>query len=58
MEPLVDDINMKEYINNPRLLRGGSFYYPPADVRSACRIGLRPSVRDTGSGFRPSRTYD
>ena len=48
---------MKEYINNPRVLRGGAFYYPPAAVRSACRIGLRPSVQDTGSGFRPSRTY-
>ena len=41
---ILDDIYMKEYINNPRLLRGGAFYYPPAYVRSAAV---------SGSGRRP-----
>ena len=52
-----DDINMKEYINNTRLLRGGSFNDRPAFVRSANRIGNRPSDRFSTIGFRPSRTY-
>ncbi len=54
-----DDINMIESVSekNPRLLRGGAFYYHPAYVRSAYRNRIAPAYRDSGSGFRPSRTY-
>jgi eukaryotic-like serine/threonine-protein kinase len=41
----------------PRLLRGGSYYFQPALVRSAFRPGIVPSDRSTYFGFRPSRTY-
>jgi formylglycine-generating enzyme required for sulfatase activity len=56
---MIDNINISEYINNtnPRLLRGGAFLNPPADVRSAYRFGLAPALRVTIYGFRPSRTY-
>ena len=47
-----------EYINeNPRILRGGSFYYRPALVRSAYRDRDTPSSRATNGGFRLARTY-
>jgi eukaryotic-like serine/threonine-protein kinase len=53
-----DDINNIEYVTvNPRLLRGGGFYYPAVYVRSAFRTGHAPSVRISGNDFRPSRTY-
>jgi eukaryotic-like serine/threonine-protein kinase len=42
----------------PRLLRGGAFFYLPAYVRSASRIGLAPSIRDADYGFRLARTYN
>ena len=46
---LYDFINTSESIHekNPRLLRGGSFNYLPAVVRSAYRGRVAPSVRDT-----------
>jgi formylglycine-generating enzyme required for sulfatase activity len=40
------------------MLRGGSFFDLPALVRSAIRNWYAPANRDTGTGFRPSRTYD
>jgi formylglycine-generating enzyme required for sulfatase activity len=47
-----------EHINeNPRLLRGGSFYNHPANVRSARRTRNAPSYLDSLNGFRPARTY-
>jgi formylglycine-generating enzyme required for sulfatase activity/tetratricopeptide (TPR) repeat protein len=55
-----DIININEYLNDriPRLLRGGSFMYPPALVRSANRNLYAPSNRNASNvGFRPSRTY-
>ena len=54
-----DIINISESINekNPRLLRGGSFYDRPADVRSAYRDWDAPANRSTDDGFRPARTY-
>jgi len=54
-----DIINIYESIveKNPRLLRGGSLLNPRADVRSAYRLGIAPSLRGTSLGFRPSRTY-
>jgi eukaryotic-like serine/threonine-protein kinase len=53
------DINISRHIANqdPRLLRGGSFNYPPANVRSASRYGYAPALRSSSDGFRPSRTY-
>ncbi len=42
---------------NLRYMRGGSFLFPPADVRSAYRSGNTPSVRGGGDCFRPARTY-
>ena len=54
-----DDINILLSINekNPRLLRGGSFDFHPAVVRSADRVWNAPSDRLADCGFRPSRTY-
>jgi serine/threonine protein kinase/formylglycine-generating enzyme required for sulfatase activity/tetratricopeptide (TPR) repeat protein len=55
----IDDIYMSEYITDKsiRLLRGGSFYFPPADVRSAYRFWCAPALRYADYGFRPARTY-
>ena len=54
----IDHIKIQEYVSeNPRLLRGGTFGNQPASVRSAYRLRDAPSNRDTGNGFRPSRTY-
>ena len=54
-----DAINISESIieENPRLLRGGSFNYPPALVRSASRVWNAPSFRSIFYGFRLARTY-
>jgi formylglycine-generating enzyme required for sulfatase activity len=49
MNALVDD-------SIPRLLRGGAFTFLPANVRSAYRNVIQPSLRGTSYGFRPSRT--
>jgi formylglycine-generating enzyme required for sulfatase activity len=56
---VVDNINIQLYINSstPRLLRGGSFGYLPANVRSANRVRSAPALRLIIYGFRPSRTY-
>ena len=53
-----DNIKLCEYINdaNFRPLRGGTFFYIPAYVRSAVRRPFGPSYRDIFIGFRPSRT--
>ncbi len=42
---------------SPRLLRGGSFDYRAALVRSANRVGYSPAYRFTDHGFRPARTH-
>ena len=42
---------------HPRILRGGSFFYRPALVRSAFRDGVAPSNRYSDGGFRLARTY-
>ena len=54
-----DFINISESIieKNPRLLRGGSFLYPPAFVRSTYRYRFAPAFPVYSLGFRPSRTY-
>ena len=54
-----DFINISESIveKNPRILRGGSFYFQPALVRSAYRLWNAPAYRGYSLGFRPSRTY-
>ncbi len=55
-----DIINRYESIveKNPRLLRGGTFFDPPAHIRSAYRSWVVPSVRISTYGFRLSRTYN
>src|SRR5262249_38763652 len=53
-ESLSDDI----IDGTPRLLRGGTFYCPPALVRSACRAALAPWKRFSDYGFRLARTYN
>jgi serine/threonine protein kinase/formylglycine-generating enzyme required for sulfatase activity/tetratricopeptide (TPR) repeat protein len=54
-----DTIYMSENLSDKsiRLMRGGSFYFPPADVRSAYRFPCAPAFRYADYGFRPSRTY-
>jgi formylglycine-generating enzyme required for sulfatase activity/tetratricopeptide (TPR) repeat protein len=54
-----DTIHMSEYLSDKsiRLMRGGSFYFPPADVRSAYRFPCAPAFRYADYGFRPARTY-
>jgi len=56
---LSDVISIYAYVNpaHPRLLRGGSFDYLPALVRSAIRMRALPRSRNSNYGFRPSRTY-
>ena len=53
-----DKITIYEYIKDahPRVLRGGTFFYIPAYVRTAVRRFVAPSYRDIWIGFRPSRT--
>ena len=41
-----------------RVLRGGTFGVAPALLRSAVRNRYQPTVRGTGNGLRPARTYD
>ncbi len=38
--------------NNPKLLRGGSWYFIPRDCRSAARLRATPDVRSYYIGFR------
>ena len=40
-----------------RVLRGGSFYYPQMNVRSANRTGFATTYRDYDVGFRVARTF-
>ena len=40
-----------------RVLRGGSFAYGAADVRSSNRSVIQPDSRNGSSGFRVARTY-
>ena len=40
----------------PRVMRGGAFFYPPQNVRSAFRGNDVPVHRDQYIGFRPART--
>jgi eukaryotic-like serine/threonine-protein kinase len=54
MESTRDDILD---IRIPRLVRGGSFIYPPAYVRSAYRDRYAPTDRNSFNGFRLARTY-
>jgi Sulfatase-modifying factor enzyme 1 len=42
----------------PRVMRGGSFLFPTADLRCANRNWVRPSYRNYNVGFRVARTLD
>src|SRR5262249_9204449 len=58
----IEDIEDKEDIkyikdDNRRLLRGGSFDYLAAIVRSANRTWVPPGFRYNYIGFRPARTF-
>jgi formylglycine-generating enzyme required for sulfatase activity len=54
-----DTISEYEYITekSSRVLRGGTFYYPAASVRSAYRAWNAPADRLSNYSFRPARTY-
>jgi formylglycine-generating enzyme required for sulfatase activity len=54
-----DNIDISESINEriPRLLRGGTYYYRPAVLRSANRDWVAPAFRSSSYGFRPAMTY-
>lgn len=41
---------------NSRMIRGGTFYSQPADLRSALRNFYRPGLRNFANGFRVART--
>jgi formylglycine-generating enzyme required for sulfatase activity len=54
-----DNTNLLSVIldKDPRLLRGGAFFYPAGIVRSPNRYRIVPWYHDFDSGFRPARTY-
>jgi formylglycine-generating enzyme required for sulfatase activity len=54
-----EDAEDKNPINDrtSRMLRGGSFLFPRAGVRSAIRFWNRPTRLDPYMGFRPARTF-
>ena len=41
---------------NSRVVRGGSWFDNPQDIRIACRVGNAPEFRDKYIGFRVGRT--
>jgi formylglycine-generating enzyme required for sulfatase activity len=50
---------MSDIINeDPRMIRGGAFLFPPAYSRSAFRSWFTPSQLDPACGFRLARTYN
>jgi eukaryotic-like serine/threonine-protein kinase len=55
----IDSINGNEVVvgKTPRILRGGTFYRQPANVRSAYRGWNGPVDRSYYSGFRLCKTY-
>ncbi|HTU88939.1 MAG TPA: SUMF1/EgtB/PvdO family nonheme iron enzyme [Gemmataceae bacterium] len=56
----VEDDTEDSYIINiqePRVLRGGSFDYLASNVRCAGRIRYVPAHHDVDLGFRPARTF-
>jgi serine/threonine protein kinase/formylglycine-generating enzyme required for sulfatase activity/Flp pilus assembly protein TadD len=55
-----DVINRLEIIiekDNPRVLRGSTFYSQPPNMRSADRSWFAPSRRNIYNGLRPARSY-
>jgi formylglycine-generating enzyme required for sulfatase activity len=51
-----DGLATSEVASCLRVIRGGSWYDKPQDVRSADRNAVRPVNRYGGSGFRVART--
>jgi formylglycine-generating enzyme required for sulfatase activity len=58
-EAVSDNMNASSFTKDKdsRLLRGGTFSYLAALVRSAFRIRNAPAIRFILYGFRPARTY-
>jgi formylglycine-generating enzyme required for sulfatase activity len=58
-EAISEDLGSTEPVVDTelRVLRGGSFNYPPSFVRAAGRINLVPTYSNINIGFRPVRTY-
>ena len=54
-----EDIEDKWQITDKRsrVLRGGSFYSPASNVRSATRASSAPAYRASNIGFRGARTF-
>jgi formylglycine-generating enzyme required for sulfatase activity len=55
VEDVEDTKDITDKLN--RVLRGGSFFSQPRNVRSADRNWNVPTTRFTGVGFRPARTF-
>jgi eukaryotic-like serine/threonine-protein kinase len=55
---IVDDITTEDSTIINRVLRGGAFYLPAADLRSAFRGSNAPTHRNTDDGFRIARTVE
>ena len=54
--PLEDPVNRRK--SNGHVLRGGSWYDPPRNVRSASRDERKPSDQSVGVGFRVARAVE
>jgi formylglycine-generating enzyme required for sulfatase activity len=58
-KPLGDEEDRRDVVESlTRALRGGSFLYQPANMRSAHRGGDRPSLRGSSVGFRLAQTLE
>jgi serine/threonine protein kinase/formylglycine-generating enzyme required for sulfatase activity/tetratricopeptide (TPR) repeat protein len=55
----IDNVVTAEILTDKqeRILRGGTFYIEPANVRSAARSSDAPTYRSYNDGFRVARTY-
>ena len=54
--PLVDPFGPQS--GSTRVLRGGSYAFPPVNCRSAARLNLMPSAKNKDIGFRIAATID
>jgi formylglycine-generating enzyme required for sulfatase activity len=58
-EKRIDDKEDSLFVNDKesRVLRGGSFFYPAGNLRSAYRFFYTPAARSNNVGLRPARTF-